>query len=255
MEWTDVLCTDFAKLPEVQLSTIEGIIQRLEHQEPIQYIVGEAEFCGRTFVVDPRVLIPRPETEDLVLAVENNVTADDASVLDIGTGCGCIAITLATRHPSWHISAWDNSQEALDVARINSLKHKVENVSFSHVDVLSHCPTVPHMGQDGTVGQWDIVVANPPYVCQSEKETMEKNVLAYEPASALFVPDSHPLLFYEAILRYTHTMLRPAGMVFVEINSRFGAEVKRLFISQGFTQVTLLQDQFGKDRIVLGMKN
>ncbi len=247
MAWADVLCTDFAKLPQEQLSTIEDIMVRLERQEPIQYVMGEAEFCGHTFAVDSHVLIPRPETEELVRAMESHTDlTDSATILDIGTGSGCIAITLAIDHPSWQVSAWDNSSLALLVAQKNANTYGTKNVHFSKVDILS-CVAQP-------TDHWDVIIANPPYVCQSEKVSMEKNVLAYEPASSLFVTDDSPLLFYEAILRYAKSALSPCGMVFVEINSRFGSEVANLFSCYGFSSVSLLQDQFSHDRIVFGKR-
>ncbi len=248
LAWTEVLCADFSKLSEMEQEDIESMVARLERQEPIQYVLGEVSFCGRHFAVDGRVLIPRPETEDLVEVVEREFAGFDGTpaVLDIGTGSGCIALTLALRHPSWHVVAWDNSKAALQVARRNALWHDVANICFDEVDILDHSSELSE--------EWALIVSNPPYVCEGERAAMDDNVLCYEPSDALFVPDDEPLLFYEAIVRYASMALRPKGQIFFEVNTRFASDVKDLLSAQNFAPVTIEKDRFGHDRIVFATK-
>ncbi len=246
MTWSDALCADFAAVEGVDIDRLEAIIARMERYEPIQYILGEAVFCGRHFAVDRRVLIPRPETEDLVQVIDSAyATAESAhrpiTALDIGTGSGCIALTLAIEHPSWQVTAWDNSADALAIARQNAARHSVATIRFEQIDIL--LPNLPP-------GPWDIIVSNPPYVCAAERQTMAPNVLDYEPAEALFVPDAQPLLFYEAITRYAMTALRPGGRLFFEVNTRYAAAVAALLTAADCTAVTIARDRFARERIV-----
>ncbi len=251
LSWSEALCTDFAKWGEAELSLLDSMVRRLERCEPIQYIIGEATFCGRSFLVDRRVLIPRPETEDLIAVVEQEMNKEERTekpteVLDIGTGSGCIALTLALNHPAWKVEAWDKSEEALQVVQKNIAKHKVESVTVARRDILKSLRDEK--------GQWDLIVSNPPYVCSEERKEMEKNVLDYEPSDALFVPDSQPLLFLEAIAQYAHETLKTNGLLACEINPRFAADAQALLQEKGFTHVSLHTDRFERDRIISAIK-
>ncbi len=225
---------------------LECILLRLEQQEPVQYILGEADFCGRTFCIGRGVLIPRPETEDLVAEVESLVKGK-STVLDVGTGCGCIALTLALNHPDWQVSGYDISDAALRTAQTNAVKHDAKNISFYKTDVLS---------PDFKSGScWDAIFSNPPYVCREETKTMQDNVLLYEPPEALYVSDDDPLCFYRVISDYAMTALKPAGYLFFEINRHFGDEVKSLLLKRGFYSVRVKTDRFNNDRIVIAIKH
>jgi release factor glutamine methyltransferase len=229
--------TDF--LPDQQ-QQIDSIIERLKKYEPIQYILGETEFFGLPFRVNGNVLIPRPETEELVELIleENDLPA--FHVLDIGTGSGAIAVALAKHMKSADVSAWDISHKALDIAALNSKINSV-TVSFRQVDVLSGYP------QDK---KFDIIVSNPPYVLENEKKSMEQNVLDYEPHVALFVPDDDPLLFYERIAGIAKELLNAGGKLYFEINQAKGEEVADMLTEKGFPDVAIFQDLSKKDRMV-----
>jgi release factor glutamine methyltransferase len=232
----------FEHKTETQLN---AAIKRLNNAEPIQYVLGEAEFFGLKFKVNPAVLIPRPETEELIEMVLSKVDKTQAnSILDIGTGSGCIAITLAKKLPKAMVSAWDISDEALAVAQQNAVLNQVE-VDFKKVDALS--PTQAN-------GQFDVIVSNPPYVKASEAATMRANVLAFEPHLALFVPDNNALVFYEAIVKIAQKNLQPNGWLCFEINEALGQETAQLLIRQGFTAIEIKKDYFGVDRMVVGQK-
>ncbi len=252
LAWEEVLCKDFSKFSSIESDALEHILCRLERGEPLQYVLGEAEFCGLYLRVNPHVLIPRPETEDLVDAVEEEVKwaksgeNDHKAVLDIGTGSGSIALVLSLRHPSWQVVGWDNSLEALSVAAENAKKYGVKNVLFERKDALRLPPEVKE--------KWDVIVSNPPYVCLEERADMERNVLDYEPAEALFVPDDDPLLFYKAITEYAKKALTPQGQLFLEINPRFSHELKALLSAHGFTSITLKKDRFERERIIFATK-
>ena len=241
---TDLLLGKDKQLSANDLEIIKEITARLIHHEPIQYIVGSTTFCGHRFYVAPGALIPRPETEELVSAVLHQVKQTPAvppAVLDIGTGSGCIALSLALALPDAQVTAWDVSEEALAVARENGCRYPQTKVSFDCVDILN---------PPSTDRRWDIIVSNPPYVRRCEACTMEKNVLNYEPHLALFVPDDNPLLFYYAISSFAMKHLSPDGWLFFEINEAFGAEISRLIVNMGFRNVEVLKDSYGKDRIV-----
>jgi release factor glutamine methyltransferase len=226
-----------------QLDLLQQTAARINTGEPVQYILGEAEFYGRTFLVNPAVLIPRPETEELVHEIWK-VRAAQLKILDIGTGSGCIPITLALEIPRAEIFATDVSPEALRVASQNARKLQA-NVFFIHHDILK---------DELPVNDLDVVVSNPPYISIREMDQMKKNVVAYEPHLALFVPDDNPLLFYEAIAARARTSLKWNGTLIVEINERFGSAVSALFASYDFKNVEIIKDMSGKDRIVRGTK-
>lgn len=233
---------------EVHHLKLNEIVLRINRHEPVQYILGEAEFFGRTFKVNSSVLIPRPETEELIreaLMLIPGKHAPSLRILDIGTGSGCIPITLKLERPFATLMGIDVSEKALLLAHENSV-HLLAKVEFTKHDVLSD--PFPFQGLDG-------IVSNPPYISVSEKSAMQKNVLDYEPHLALFVDDDNPLLFYEVIARHAFKNLRPTGFLLVEINERFGKEVAQLFFDQGFQKVAIIQDLSGKNRIVKALKS
>ena len=233
----DVALRQESELPDFASERIADIIARLRRHEPLQYIVGSARFHGHRFKVTPAVLIPRPETEQLVDLIIDENPGSDLRVLDIGTGSGCIAISLARALKFAQVDALDVSRDALAVARENAAALKVK-VRFFESDILSPQPP----------GRYDIIVSNPPYVCWSESEAMERNVKDYEPGQALFVPDNDPLLFYKAIVPYAAQSLERGGRLYLEINQRFGNEVKRLLEDNGFDEVRIIEDTFCKVR-------
>jgi release factor glutamine methyltransferase len=218
------------------------ILSQLKASKPIQYILGETDFYGHTFRVNPAVLIPRPETEELVKWVLGDVSIANPSILDIGTGSGCIAISLKIVLPEADVVALDISADALALAKENAALHKAE-VRFIKKDVLLIQPT-------DLATTFDVVVSNPPYIALSEKVSMKANVLANEPHLALFVPNTNPLIFYEHIASVAQERLKLGGFLFFEINERFGTEVMELLVKKGFKQVELRQDLGGKDRMV-----
>lgn len=228
---------------------IAGVVERLLHDEPVQYIFGVADFYGMKLKVTRDTLIPRPETAELVdLIVEDN-RRKDLKVLDIGTGSGCIAIALSRNLPFAEVTAIDISAAALDVARENaSVLHA--GVSFVQADILNMdagCNPVDDAVENGV---FDIIVSNPPYIAQSEKSDMDRNVTAFEPAGALFVPDNDPLVFYRAILGYAERHLDIGGRVYFEINPLFAGELKTLCMESGFDEVNIIRDSYGKLRFI-----
>ncbi|MBR8726449.1 peptide chain release factor N(5)-glutamine methyltransferase [Bacteroides pyogenes] len=231
-------------LSESKQRELENIVSRLRKNEPIQYIRGYAEFGGRSFRVAPSVLIPRPETAELVdLIVRENPQA--ARLLDIGTGSGCIAISLDKRLPEAAVDAWDVSEDALAVARANNKELKA-NVALKKIDVLSDAQTEPEC----EVPVYDVIVSNPPYVTECEKQTMEPNVLEWEPEQALFVPDNDPLRFYRRIAALGRKMLLPEGKLYFEINRAYGRETALMLEGSGYGNVRVIKDMFGNDRMV-----
>lgn len=222
---------------------LSAMLNRLKKGEPVQYVVGYAYFLGRKFSVDANVLIPRPETEELCQWVASDYT-DNVDILDIGTGSGCIATTLALDIDGARVTAWDISDGALGVAQTNASRLSA-NVNFSKVDAL--CPPSDN-------AKWDIIVSNPPYICDKEKETMHNNVLDNEPHLALFVPDNSPLLFYQSIVRYAKNGLRVGGAIYLEINPLYASSIIDLLASNGFLNVELRQDIFGKQRMIKAIK-
>ena len=230
-------------LPDFAQERITDIIARLRRHEPLQYIVGHALFHGHKFKVTPAVLIPRPETEQLVDLIVDENLASDLRVLDMGTGSGCIAISLARALKFPQVDALDVSRDALAVARENAEALKVR-VRFFESDMLAPQPPA----------RYDIIVSNPPYICWSEREAMDRNVKDYEPGQALFVPDDDPLLFYKAIAPYAAQSLERGGRLYLEINQRFGGEMKRLLEDNGFDEVRIIDDSYGKPRFAEGVK-
>lgn len=225
---------------EEQNREIDKIIGRLQQHEPIQYILGETEFFGMPFFVDENVLIPRPETEELIELIIDENPHHQLSILDIGTGSGCIAIALAKQMNNANVAAWDISEGALNIAQQNATRNEVK-VTFAHVDVLSEYPTD---------NKFDIIVSNPPYILDREKKTMDSNVLKYEPHTALFVPDENGLLFYKRIADIAIDLLKPSGKLYFEINQAKGKETTAMLESKRFENIKLLQDISGNDRIV-----
>ena len=228
------------EIEPVKLDYFKDIIQRINRHEPIQYVLGKAEFYGRGFAVDGSVLIPRPETELLIRAVLKEKKFSP-TILDIGTGSGCIAITLAVEIPSSEVYAIDISEEALTVAQQNAKNLKAK-VNFSKFDILAN-EKLEHW--------FDIIVSNPPYIAEREKKEMNSNVLDFEPPLALFVTDKDPLVFYKAIARRGKSLLKPGGKIFVEINERFGKELKQHFRNEGYSNVSIEKDINNKDRILM----
>ena len=233
----DVALRQESELPAFAPERIADIIARLRRHEPLQYVVGHARFHGHQFKVAPAVLIPRPETEQLVDLIIDENPGSDLRVLDMGTGSGCIAISLARALKFAQVDALDVSRDALAVARENATALKVK-VRFFESDMLSPQPP----------GRYDIIVSNPPYVCWSEREAMDRNVKDYEPGQALFVPDNDPLLFYKAIVPYAAQSLERGGHLYLEINQRFGNEVRQLLQEGGFDEVRIIDDSYGKPR-------
>ena len=234
----DVLCERLPSSEELQC-----IQRRLLDGEPVQYVLGEAEFGGQRFRVSPSVLIPRPETYELCQWCLPPMLAEwEGKVLDIGTGSGCIACTLAAELPKAAVTAWDISEGALAVARENAERTGV-HVSFEQVDVLD----IPSARYDE---KWDIIVSNPPYICEREKATMERHVLEHEPHTALFVPDDDPLLFYRAVSDYAWQTMNSGGTLCFEINPIYYKELEQLLHCRGFAAVGSREDQFGKIRFI-----
>ena len=226
---------------------LEEIAQRLASHEPVQYVLGTADFCGRPFHVEPGILIPRPETEHLCRLILQSEFPPSPAVLDIGTGSGCIAVTLALGIPNSHVTAWDISPTALRVAKDNAQRLGAD-VTFQEVDVLSSPSFWRGMG-----GGLSLIVSNPPYICQSEAAQMESNVLDYEPRLALFVPDDDPLRFYRPIVSYAHAALHAGGQLWLETNPLYLEQITALLLATGF-HVTAHDDQFGKTRFIQAIR-
>lgn len=238
---TDYVLDEPLDLDEEQGERIEESITRLLRFEPIQYIQRKARFLGRDFHVEPGVLIPRPETEELVERMLKEVPAK-ARIADIGTGSGCIAVTLALEVPGAQVQAWDISEAALQVAKQNAQALQA-NVDFIQRDVLVWEPD-----ERETL---DIIVSNPPYVTEAERDEMEPNVLLYEPEGALFVPNNDPLRFYRRIGQLGRDLLVPGGKLYFEINRAYGEETCALLRRQGYTDVHTDKDLSGNDRFVI----
>lgn len=240
----DILCGAVEEMTAEKTAELNKIFGHLTEGEPVQYVLGRAEFCGRWFSVRPGVLIPRPETEELCAWITADSKASGSpKVLDIGTGSGCIAITLQLDMPESKVTAWDISADALDVARENA-KQLGANVNFVKQDALNAKPE----------GEWDVIVSNPPYICEKEKKDMAVNVLEHEPHTALFVPDADPLLFYRAITRLAVQTLSKGGRLYFEINPIYADDTCHMMRAEGMTAVELRSDMFGKQRMAKGVK-
>lgn len=249
LSMTDIICGKTEELSAEEQQELENIVERLERSEPLQYILGYADFLSYRFHVAPGVLIPRPETEELVQRVVDAASRLSCPhILDIGTGSGCIAIAsaleLMKRGVSPHVEAWDISPDALSIARQNNLSLHA-NICLYEVDVL---------GSDLKTDRQDIIVSNPPYICESEKKDMESNVTGHEPHLALFVPDNDPLLFYRRIAEYAAEVLNSGGWLMFETNRAYGREVSDMLRSMNFSDVSLAEDQFANPRIVTARK-
>ena len=231
------------RLSESELLTLHFAVKELLKNKPIQYVIGETEFCGLRFLVNENVLIPRPETEEMVRHLAVGHWPLTVKILDIGTGSGCIAISLAKLLKDSVVTAVDVSEKALEVARKNAKANNV-NVRFVLDDILS--PKSPELLEN----KYDVIVSNPPYVCESEKAEMRANVLDYEPSSALFVSDNDPLVFYRKILEYAQKALKPKGEIWFEINEKFGEEMTKLCNKMGRKQTEIIKDFKERDRVM-----
>ena len=240
---TDVCGGALEKMSPSDKQKYDILKARLQKGEPVQYVTGKAPFCGRFFHVEPGVLIPRPETEELVDVVISTMSVGSRplNILDIGTGSGCIAISLALQEDT-NVTAWDISEKALSIARKNAEILKA-TVSFECQDILKVL-----YPQDSF---WDIIISNPPYICKKEAALMETNVLDHEPHEALFVPDEEPLLFYEAIGKYAIEGLKTNGLLAFEINPLYANQLYDTLSHQGFHDISIVNDSFGKQRFTL----
>ena len=255
--FTRIIATEMLGIPQItfflkenveltheQEATLADAIKRLQKYEPIQHIQGYCDFCGLRFKVTTATLIPRPETSELVEWVASEASGNER-ILDIGTGSGCIAVSLANKMPQSKVTAWDISNEALAVATENSRSNGTE-VTFEQVDILSYRPEE---------NLFDIIVSNPPYIKENEKSAMHSNVLDWEPHTALFVPDSDPLLFYRTIAKKGLTLLKPGGTLYFEINRAHGAETADMLADYGYTGIELRKDFADNDRMIKAEKN
>lgn len=235
------------ELSEAEVSKLRNALQRLQKHEPIQYIIGETEFYGLLFKVNPAVLIPRPETEELVQWIMDDASKKgkrDLNILDIGTGTGCIAISLARNLPDARVSAVDISEGALSTAKENAKLNGVE-ITFLQKDILN---------TESLEKKFDVIVSNPPYVRNLEKQDMQRNVLEFEPEKALYVRDEDPLIFYRKISELAKDALHPEGALYFEINQYLGAETEAILKKKNF-QTQLKKDIFGVDRMLKGVKS
>lgn len=258
LSYTDIVCGATEQLSADDTLRLDTAVRRIEQGEPLQHVLGYADFCGNRFSVNGSVLIPRPETEWLVdegAKLMNGCIASDETqhkaphspkrILDIGTGSGCIAISLKLRLGDAYVEAWDISEEALRTAQDNADALKAE-VVFRKRDALR---------ADNTAAPWDLIVSNPPYICDSERSAMDDNVLLHEPHTALFVPDDDPLRFYRAIARYALLTLNAGGSLLFECNTRYAEATGAMLRDMGFEEVTVSDDCFGLPRFVRGRKN
>ena len=290
MTLTDIICGKVNEISADEERKLEEIIIRLQKGEPVQYVLGEADFAGRTFHVEPGVLIPRPETAELCQWIEKDMieksivssgdssedssgnspqaTDDARRILDICTGSGCIAITLGLNIPNSEVTGWDISEDALRIAQGNVEMMKAGNVRIEHQDALA-LPKVAETDNEKMKGnddkevvkpkgeaktpstqKWDLIVSNPPYICEKEKADMEKNVLEHEPSIALFVPDEDPLKFYRAIAEYASSALKSGGALYFEINPIYEKETREMLLKLDFKDIETKEDAFGKKRMM-----
>ena len=275
MTLTDIICGKVNELSADEGKKIEEIVERLQKAEPVQYILGEADFAGRTFHVAPGVLIPRPETAELCQWIEEDYKAkvyptedtpdknqtDKRRILDICTGSGCIAITLALDIENSEVEGWDISDDALRIAQDNVQAMGAKNVKIAHHDALSLTKVPKDIGKSisdnekknfivSNNDKWDVIVSNPPYICEKEKKDMEKNILEHEPDIALFVPNEDSLRFYRAIAEYAAIALKPGGCLYFEINPIYEKEMREMLEKLHFTKIETREDAFGKKRMM-----
>ena len=255
LSFADIICGGIEALSDADKQWIEAAVKRLEQGEPIQYVLGWAWFAGLKFNVRSGVLIPRPETEWLV----DNICAHSAPsndrplrILDIGTGSGCIALSIKQRLPEAYVEAWDISTEALSIA--------ADNASSLGLDIVLRQQDALNITQNDNNGTqnsplfWDVIVSNPPYICQRERADMARNVLEHEPSTALFVPDTDPLLFYRAITRYAISSLNDGGRLLFECNTLYAGDTARMMRNEGMAATEVFDDCFGKPRFAVGEK-
>jgi release factor glutamine methyltransferase len=247
---TEILMEKEVEISPDEIQKLEAMVGRLNRNEPVQYIFGEADFLGQKFLVSSSVLIPRPETEELVKLVPHppapvSDELAEIKIIDIGTGSGCIAVSLKALMPQVTVYATDISEDALAVARQNVERLEPEVKVIRH-DILTEA--IPVMDVD-------IIVSNPPYIAQHEIQTMQQNVVAYEPHVALFVSDNDPLVFYKAIAARSKNVLKPGGKVLVEINERLGEDTAKVFEAEGYSDISIIKDINNKDRIVTATWN
>lgn len=236
---TDIYLDKDINLSAEKQQMLENAIHRMQAHEPIQYILGRADFYEYSFRVAPGTLIPRPETEELVQLIAHQTTTP-ARILDIGTGSGCIAITLSKLLPQADVHAWDVSPQALALARENN-RLLAANVTLTLHNVFDPAPPQP---------AYNVIVSNPPYITESEKADMDRNVLDWEPETALFVPNHDPLLFYRRIAHLGRSMLAPGGRLYFEINRAYGQETLEMLNSMNYKQTRIVKDLSGNDRII-----
>ena len=295
MTLTDIICGKVNELSADEGKKLEEIVYRLQKGEPVQYVLGEADFAGRPFHVEPGVLIPRPETAELCQWIEKDMieksivssedspedssgnspqATDDAKlILDICTGSGCIAITLGLNIPNSEVTGWDISEDALRIAQGNVEMMEAGNVRIEHQDALA-LPKAAETDNEKMKGnddkevvkpkgeaktpstqKWDLIVSNPPYICEKEKADMEKNVLEHEPSLALFVPDEDPLKFYRAIAEYASSALKSGGALYFEINPIYEKETREMLLKLDFKDIETKEDAFGKKRMMKAKNN
>lgn len=264
LSFADILCGATEHLSDADTLRLQQSVDRLLDAEPLQYVTGTAFFCGHPFHVAPGVLIPRPETEWIVDTAVNLVTSSAPRILDIGTGSGCIAtsisLALADRH--CYTEAWDISEDALRIAADNAERLGAD-VKFRRRDALRlevDFPAEENLGgaealsDTNAAASWDIIVSNPPYICNREAADMHANVLRHEPHLALFVPDTDPLLFYRAIARYSMRSLRKGGWLLFECNTLYAHDTAQMASNMGFATSVVEDDCFGKPRFVKAQK-
>ena len=303
LSYADIVCGATEQLSADDTLRLDTAVRRIEQGEPLQHVLGYADFCGNRFSVNSSVLIPRPETEWLVdegaKLMSTTATSSPKRILDIGTGSGCIAISLKLRLGDAYVEAWDISEEALRTAQDNAdaLKAEVvfrkrdalkaeeegcseeeclqggalvssaptgqamDSINSNEGALVSSAPTEQAMDSINSneanilAAPWDLIVSNPPYICDSERSAMDDNVLLHEPHTALFVPDDDPLRFYRAIARYALLTLNIGGSLLFECNTRYAEATGTMLRDMGFEEVTVSDDCFGLPRFVRGRKN
>ena len=299
LSYADIVCGATEQLSADDTLRLDTAVRRIEQGEPLQHVLGYADFCGNRFSVNSSVLIPRPETEWLVdegaKLMSTTATSFPKRILDIGTGSGCIAISLKLRLGDAYVEAWDISEEALRTAQDNAdalkaevvfrkrdalkaeeegcseeeclqggalvssapTKQAMDSINSNEGALVSSAPTEQAMDYEAstTAAPWDLIVSNPPYICDSERSAMDDNVLLHEPHTALFVPDDDPLRFYRAIARYALLTLNPGGTLLFECNTRYAEATGKMLSDMGFEEVTVSDDCFNLPRFVRGRKN